>query len=167
MSSLLEACAELEKKQYRPRPAKDNPSTNSKAKKLSFTDKIITPADRQYAADMLSIHYTGRQGTFPVDFLPETGVSVESGGRIICIIPIYLEQSSTVAVLGHFIAGNATPKQIHQAAHIAIQAAERFAKAAGKKYLISLFGRRSINRIADTLGFITADKVEEKILHLK
>lgn len=129
--------------------------------------ELITPADRQYAADMLSIHYTGVAGKFPADFLPDTGIKVRENDQIICIIPIYLEQSSTVAVLGHFIANDqADRKQLRQAAVIAIEAAKRFAKAAGKKHLITLFGRRSINAIADECGFQNADPVQEKIIYL-
>ena len=129
--------------------------------------RLIDATDRQFAADMLSCHYVGQPGMFPADFLPETGIAATLHGETLCIIPVYLEQSSTVAVLGHFIADDqVNRKQLRAAAIAAIEAAKRFAKAAGKKYIVSIFGRRSINRIADGLGFKNADHIEEKICYI-
>lgn len=129
--------------------------------------KVLTPSDRQMAADMLSTHYTGSAGKFPVDFLPETGVAVVDDGKTVCVIPVYLESTSSVAVLGHFIAaGGVSPKKLHRAAALAIEAAKRFARAAGKKYVVAIFGRRSINKIADTMGFTTTDHFEEKFCYI-
>ena len=146
MSSLIDSCREMEDK---------------------IQVRITNASDRQFAADMLSVHYTGQKGMFPADFLPETGIAATLRGETLCIIPVYLEQSSTVAVLGHFIANDhANRKQLRLAAIAAIEAAKRFAKVAGKKYIVSIFGRRSINRIADNLGFNDADHIEEKICYI-
>ena len=128
----------------------------------------MTARDRKIAADILSSHYAGAAGLFPADFLPETGIKVVANGSTVCIIPVYLEQSSATAVLGHFIAApDADKKMLRNAAVSAIDAAKDFARKHGKKYLLSVFGRRSINRIADACGFVDADKIEEKIFHLQ
>ena len=146
MSSLIDSCRDLENE---------------------IQVRITNASDRQHAADMLSLHYTGQPGMFPADFLPETGIAATLHGKTLCIIPVYLEQSSTVAVLGHFIADDqVNRKRLRLAAIKAIEAAKRFAKAAGKKHLVSIFGRRSINRIADGLGFKNADRIEEKICYI-
>ena len=147
MSSILDVCHDMEKEK--------------------MTVQLATPADRQTAADMLSSHHTGVPGKFPADFLPETGIVVRDHSGMVCVIPVYLEQSSSVAVLGHFIADSKVPrKKLREAAFLAIEGAKRFAKSAGKKHLISLFGRNSINRIADGCGFQNADSVQEKIIYL-
>lgn len=123
--------------------------------------------DRKIAADLLSRHYTGCAGFFPADFLPVTGIKVVEKDKNICFLPVYLEQSSATAVLGHFIAdAAANRRKLRQAAILAIQAGKELAEKSGKKYLISVFGRRSINRIADGCGFADADKIEEKIFYL-
>ena len=120
--------------------------------------------DRTTAAAMLA--RAVKANAFPEDFLPETGVVVEHCGRVICIIPVYMEATSNVAVLGHFIADvSANRKLVAKAAKLAIEAAAAWAKKQGRKYVISIFGRNSINRIADKLGFITTEIIEEKIYH--
>jgi hypothetical protein len=122
----------------------------------------MEPDDRNTAATMLG--EVAKTGFFPAEFFPDTGVVVEQNGTIICIIPLYLESSSKAAVLGHFIANPAVDRKIvAEAARIAIEAAVALAQKHERKYIISIFGRNSINRIADKCGFDTSEIIEEKI----
>lgn len=122
----------------------------------------MEPDDRYAAAAMLG--KAAKTGFFPADFFPDTGIVVEQNNTIICMIPVYLESSSKVAVLGHFIANcDVDRKIVAEAARIAIEAAVALAKKHERKYIISIFGRNSINRIADKCGFTTAEIIEEKI----
>lgn len=142
MMTLLDKCHEIEKA------------------RLIVRD--MTPDDRNTAATMLG--QVAKTGFFPADFFPCTGVVVEQNGTMICIIPVYLESSSKAAVLGHFIANpDVNRKIVAEAARIAIEAAVAFAKKHERTYIISIFGRNSINRIADKCGFDTAEIIEEKI----
>lgn len=121
--------------------------------------------DRAAAAEMLS-NFAG--GIFPADFLPATGVVAEHFGKAVCYLPIYLESSSSVAVLGHFISVPGGNKfLLDEAAELAINSAKLFAKRHGKRFVLSVFGCRSVNRIADRLGFVTTENIEEKILNLE
>ena len=125
----------------------------------------MTKYDRQAAAELFSKILPG---PFPADFLPETGIVVRQNGIALCYIPVYLEQTSSVAVLGHFIADpHADRKLLARAVRLAINQARNFAREHHKKYLVSIFGRNSINRIADKMGFISGDVAEEKICYLE
>lgn len=124
----------------------------------------MTAFDRLQAAKMLSQLLPAE---FPADFLPATGVMAEFDNKPICFLPIYLEQSSKVAVLGQFIADkNADRRLLAKAVRFLIAQAKVFAKEHKKKYLVSIFGCNSINRIADKMGFIPGDVAEEKIFYL-
>lgn len=106
-------------------------------------------------------YYDGKD--FPKDFLPETGVCVSVDGTLVCVIPIYFEHSSNVAILGHCMINHEfNKKQTCFAIKKCIEYAVEYASGRGKKYLVSIFGRNSINKIADNCGFITADTIEEK-----
>lgn len=104
---------------------------------------------------------------FPADFFPKTGVVALISEEEACIIPIYLEGTSTVAVLGHCIINEDLPKRkVWLAVKECIEYSKDFCRMAGKKYVVSIFGRNSINRIADRCGFAAGDKVEEKFYYL-
>ena len=149
MSSLLDVCSTMVEESIYP----------------GLLCREMTAADRERAAQLLTDHYNC--GTFPADFLPITGVVVEHSGSVVCIIPVYMEESSKVAVLGHFIASdNCDRHLVLTAAKSAIQEAKLLARRAGKNYVVSIFGRRSINKVADRLGFVTADQIEEKFCYI-
>ena len=125
----------------------------------------MADSDRAKAAEILG-DLAG--GTFPADFLPVTGVAVEHFGKAVCYLPIYLESTSSVAVLGHFISVPGADKfLLDKAAELAINSAKIFAKKHGKRFALSVFGCRSVNRIADRLGFVTTENIEEKIFNLE
>lgn len=125
----------------------------------------MTAFDRNRAADTLG---TVAGGTFPVDFLPVTGIVVEQDGKPVCYLPVYLEQSSKAAVLGHFVGVPGTDKfLLHRAAGTAIDAAVKFAEKCGRPYIVSIFGHPAINRIADRRGFRTTEFIEEKLFQLQ
>ncbi|MBQ9088661.1 MAG: hypothetical protein IJY46_07765 [Lentisphaeria bacterium] len=149
MSSLLDVCSTMVEESICP----------------GLLCREMTAADRERAAQLLADHYKCEK--FPLDFLPITGVVVEYSGMIVCVIPVYLESSSKVAVLGHFIANDHIDRRLlRNAAALAIRETKSFARRAGKVYVMSVFGRHSINRIADRLGFVTADQIEEKFCYI-
>lgn len=104
---------------------------------------------------------------FPGDFLPETGIVAEISGEAAVMIPVYFEGSSSVAVLGHCIfCPGVRGKLVVKAVKAAIEFSKLYVSEKGKKYVVSIFGRNSINRIADRCGFVDADKIEEKFYYL-
>lgn len=124
----------------------------------------MTQEDWKTALQWMSDHY---QMPFPADFFPQTGVIAAVDGIDAVVIPVYLEQSSAVAVLGHCVFNTKLcRKTLRIAAQSCIGACIEFAEAKGKKYAVSIFGRRSVNRIADRCGFITADTIEEKFFNI-
>lgn len=124
-----------------------------------LTSRNMTPGDRIMAAGFLGRHYGG---VFPVDFLPVNGVVVLNDEVPAVIIPIYMEASGTVAVPGHAIFNNdISPKILHQALGIALSKVIDFCRAEGRKYIISLYGRKSVNRAAGKLGFTDVDVAQE------
>lgn len=126
-----------------------------------YVCREMTEEDVNTALGWLSAHLK-KQG-FPRDFLPETGVCVSVDGKLACLIPVYFEHSSKVAVLGHcLVNGETNKKQACFAIKKCMEYAVEYASARGKKYIVSIFGRNSINKIADNCGFITADTIEEK-----
>lgn len=107
------------------------------------------------------LYHYGRQ--FPADFFPKTGVAAYVNGIPGCIIPVYLESTSSVAVLGHCAVNEGLEKKvILSAVEKCIRGCVEFSRKNGKKYAVTIFGRNSINRIADKCGFFTADTIEEK-----
>ena len=125
----------------------------------------MLPEDKTLAIRWLAEHY--RSDAFPEDFLPYTGVAVLCGDTVAAVIPVYLEQSSSVAVLGHCMINEKIKKRIIvQCLQQLIEFAKIYAKNNGKKYIVGIFGRRSINRIADKCSFVNADTIEEKYYYI-
>jgi len=118
---------------------------------------------------------TGRaELEFPVDWLPETGLSAfgrehgETSERLLAVAMLYLEKSSPVAVCGWCIGnpGNGA-KESDQAVRLLLGGMPNYARVHGAKHLLTMFGRRSVNRICDELGYITGDpEVEQKYMML-
>ena len=124
----------------------------------------MTPEDRKTALEWLS-----RIGgnPFPEDFIPDTGV-VGSIGSLACVIPVYFEYSSKVAVLGFcMIDPDLIPKLKHKAAETTMQYAIEYIKSKNRRHIISIFGNRSINRMAERIGMIHTENIEEKYAVLR
>ena len=101
---------------------------------------------------------------WPDGFFPTTGVAVRRGGSPIVVIPVYLEATSRVAVAGHFTAApGLPPRLLRLAALAAVRGCQDFARRNGRPFLIAIWGRRSISRIAARCGFRNADTVQEQI----
>lgn len=126
----------------------------------------MTQTDRAQALGWMSARYGQR---FPADFFPQTGVVAEDGaGRLLAVIPVYFEESSAVAVAGHCMANPANRPRISRAAvEAAMREVLRYAAKRDRKYLVTIYGNRGVNRIADKLGFGPADTVEEKFITLR
>ena len=126
-----------------------------------FICREMTLDDRAKALEWLS---TFAKNPFPDDLIPETGVSAVYNGEVYCILPIYLELTTNTVVFGSCMPNpGINAKMKHAAVECVVNGALRYAKNLGKKYVYALFGHRAFNRIADRIGFITADKnVEEK-----
>ena len=127
---------------------------------------VVFYDDEQYAvlaASWLENYYG--VGSFPEDFFPTTGICVcDNEGNPFFIMPVYLEQSSSVAVAGHcvFNPGN-TPKVNHKATELAIDNLVRFAQEHKKKFIITMWGRKSISRMAEKKGYLNTDIVQQQI----
>lgn len=126
----------------------------------------MTQADRAQALGWMGERY---EKPFPLDFFPQTGVAVEDGaGRLLAVIPVYFEESSAVAVAGHCMANPANvPRESRAAVETAMRGTVRYAMERGRKYLVTIYGNRGVNRIADKMGFVRADVVEEKFITLR
>ena len=118
---------------------------------------------------------TGRDELeFPADWLPETGLAVfgrehgKNGERLLAAAMLYLEKSSPVAVCGWCIGNPANgSRESDQAVRLLISAMPNYARRHGAKHLLTMFGRRSMNRICDELGYMTGDpEVEQKYMML-
>ena len=106
---------------------------------------------------------------FPADFFPLTGIAAEGeNGRLLVVIPVYFEENSAVAVAGHCMANPAnTPRESCAAVEAAMRGTVRYAMERDRKYLVTIYGNRGVNRIADKMGFVRADVVEEKFITLR
>ena len=101
---------------------------------------------------------------WPDGFFPKTGVAVRRGGETLVVIPVYLEATSRVAVAGHFTAApGLPPRLLREAAQTAVRGCQVFARRHGRPFLIAIWGRRSISRIAAQCGFRNADTVQEQL----
>lgn len=138
----------------------------------SFVSREMTIADRQLGTAWLENacrQHTPEVESFPEDFFPETGVTVEYNGIPAAVITIYLELTTNAAILGFCMLNNELPAKIrHGAAEKCIAAAIQYCRQLGKKYIFALFGHKAVNRIADRMGFVTADKkIDEKFFFIK
>ena len=134
---------------------------------MRYTCRKMTSADRMAAACFFS-QAVGRQ--FPWNMLPLTGVAAvpENSDVPDVVLIVYFEQSCPVAVLG-FCAFNpaASAKSKLDAAHAAMLYSIKYCREAGRTHLLSMFGERALNRIADAIGFVSADNlVQEKYFKL-
>ena len=95
-------------------------------------------------------------------------VAEDDSGRVRAIIPVYFEMNSAVAVAGHCMADpENTARESYDAIDAALRAVVDFARRNKRKYLVSIYGNRGVNRMAGRIGMIPADIVEEKFLQLR
>lgn len=124
----------------------------------------MTPSDKVFALGLMKNHYGSE---FPGDFFPDTGAVCLIDDVIACVILIYFEESSATSVLGHCVINKDFPKrQLCSAVTECIRFGIDICRKNGRKYVVGIFGRNSINRLADKIGFSTADKIEEKYLYI-
>ena len=117
------------------------------------------------AGNLLSQHYSGK---FPVDFFPQTGIAICEAEIPVLIMPVYLEQSSSVAVAGHCCYNEKfSSRKKHYATELAVAQLENFAKKYNKKYIISIWGRKSISNIAVKFGFSNTDVIQQQFKEVK
>lgn len=127
--------------------------------------------DREKLAGWLSLiaQKHGVNGPFPAAILPWTGLAaVDEAGRTLAVAALYLERSSTVAVFG-FCATDPEKSRTRQsggAVKRLIAAMPAYAKQNGAEILMSVFGRRSLNRLLDKSGFIPGETAETKFRRL-
>ena len=137
-----------------------------------FAWREMTLQDRtngiQWLIDSTQRNTGKSKANMPQDFFPETGITVLYRDKPAAVITVYLELTTNTAVLGVCMLNTSLSARVrHRAAEAAIGHAVEYVRKLGKKYILSLFGNRAVNRIADRQGFFTADKnVEEKFLIL-
>ena len=124
----------------------------------------LTPEDAITAVAWMTQRY---KNPFPKDFFPSCGAAVFDDIRLLAVIPMYFDQTSPVAVAGHCMTSpDNSPRESYKAILLAMNFCQHLARRKNKKYLVTLYGKRSINRIADQLGFLDADCVQEKLIIL-
>ena len=152
MSGLMECCADMERE-------------------TGFLVNEITGLDTITAAEWmdLKIRKLGKNEKleFPLALLPRTGLACYRKGVLKAAAFLYLEKSSSVAVCGWIMAnpGNSSASS-HKAVQMLLAAMPDYARRHGAKYLLTTFGNRAVNKIADRLGFITGEKAENKFFPL-
>ena len=124
--------------------------------------------NRQEIRDWIS-RRMGNGLEFPVDLLPETGLTVTGeGGKRLCAVVVYFEKTSPVAYIG-WIATNPC-NTLEESAHsiaFGIREAVDYARRNGARHLLTTTGNRGINRIFDRQGFVSGDRmVEHKYRYL-
>ena len=124
--------------------------------------------NRQEIRDWIS-RRMGNGLEFPVDLLPETGLTVTGeGGKRLCAVVVYFEKTSPVAYIG-WIATNPcnTLEESANSIVFGIREAVDYARRNGARHLLTTTGNRGINRIFDRQGFVSGDRmVEHKYRYL-
>lgn len=127
--------------------------------------------DRGKLAGWLSLigRKHGANASFPAAVLPWTGLAaVDETGKTLAVAALYLERSSTVAVCGFCAADpeRGIARQTGEAVRQLLAAMPAYAKQNGAEILMSVFGRRSLNRLLDKSGFLPGENCETKIRRL-
>lgn len=110
----------------------------------------------------------GADGPFPSAMLPKTGLAArDENGNTLAVATLYLEKSSSIAVCGFCVANPLNPFRISaDAVKLLLAAMPIYAKRCGAEYLMSVFGKRSINRILDQSGFVPGETAQTKFRRL-
>ena len=134
-----------------------------------YTDEM-DGIDRWLLAAWLdeSIRKNGVTEPFPDAILPKTGMAVRDGDNTtIAVAALYLEKSSKIAVCGWCCADPCGPARRNaEAVKLLFAAMPAYARQQGAEYLMSVFGRRSLNKVLDNMGFINGEVAETKIRRL-
>lgn len=110
----------------------------------------------------------GVDSPFPSAMLPKTGLAArDEKGNTLAVATLYLEKSSTIAVCGFCVANPLNGvRQSADAVKLLLAAMPVYAKRCGAEYLMSVFGRKSLNRILDKSGFVPGETAETKFRRL-
>ena len=134
-----------------------------------YTDEM-DGIDRWMLAAWLneSIRRQGVNEFFPGAILPATGMAVrDEQGATVAVAALYLERSSSIAVCGWCCADPCRCARDNAAAvKLLLASLPIYAKRQGAEYLMSVFGKRSLNRVLDSMGFVNGEAAETKIRRL-
>lgn len=110
----------------------------------------------------------GVDGPFPSAMLPKTGLAArDENGNTLVVATLYLEKSSAIAVCGFCVANPLNGfRQSADAVKLLLADMPIYAKRCGAEYLMSVFGRKSLNKILDQLGFVPGETAETKFRRL-
>ena len=131
------------------------------------TDEMSVEEAR-LAVEWLTLRIRRKSGddtlNFPSEWIPVTGLVVFGDeDRPLAVATLYLEQSCPVAVCGWCIANpENSARESFLAVKLLMQAMPVYAKRNGAKYLMTTFGNRGINRILDSLHFVSGEVSENK-----
>lgn len=137
----------------------------------TFAVRYMTANDAVRAGNWLNYRVQQKSGVaqaaFPREIFPATGLSFFAGNSLLAVAFLYLEESSSVAVCGWCIANPAnTASESAIAVQKLMSAMPEYARQKGKKYLLTTFGNRGINRILAKLGFQEGEKAFSMFMNL-
>jgi hypothetical protein len=124
----------------------------------TFAVRYMTANDAVRAGNWLNYRVQQKSGVaqaaFPREIFPATGLSFFAGNSLLAVAFLYLEESSSVAVCGWCATnpGNSAHESARAVKEL-MAAMPQYARERGKKYLLTTFGNRGINRILAGLGF--------------
>lgn len=127
-----------------------------------MTTRELSLGEAETAVKWLDVRMKkhGCNYSFPCGILPRTGLACYDEQNIFRAVAfLYLEKSSSIAVCGWCIADPDNPARVSaEAVQALIYAMPSFARSKGATILLSTFGNRSINRIAEKAGFIVGEQ---------
>ena len=109
-------------------------------------------------------HKHGVKEPFPAAMLPRTGLAArDENGNTLAVATLYLEKSSSIAVCGFCVANPLAGFRITaRAVKLLLAAMPIYARRCGAEYLMSVFGKKSLNRILDQAGFTPGETCQTK-----
>ena len=110
----------------------------------------------------------GADGPYPAALLPKTGLAArDEYGNTLAVATLYLERSSAIAVCGFCVSNPlAGRRDTGEAVKLLLAAMPVYARRKGAAMLMTTFGRKSINRLLDRMGFIPGEAAETKFRRL-
>lgn len=134
-----------------------------------YTDEM-NGIDRWLLAAWLdaNIRKCGVDEPFPGAILPRTGLAVrDDDGSTVAVAALYLEKSCGIAVCGWCCADPlGAARRNAEAVKLLLACLPVYARRCGAEYLMSVFGRKSLNKVLDKMGFINGEVAETKIRRL-
>lgn len=136
-----------------------------------FSVRYMTANDAVRAGNWLNYRVQRRSGiaeaAFPCDIFPSTGLSFFKGNSLLAVAFLYLEETSAVAVCGWCIGNPANSASVsHLAVKELMAAMPVYARQKGKKYLLTSFGSKGINKILAGLGFHKGENALNMFMNL-